>query len=421
MPRVDPSSKAAVLAASAPAERLMGREIYSAVRDAKRAIREAAENPDIVSSAAERQKVYAAILRRLAAAAGKLTPALEEAIDKRSADVAAGVVKTFPASKRTMAVPRPLTRDQKITAMDGKTVRDLVATQTQAMSANAIKKLRTAFVEVNRRAATENWTANDLHKELQKAWDDAAGDDSTFRFVDKSGRAWENARYIQMNVRTTMATITRNTQIETLTSNGMDLARISSDGGGDGECEACARWEGRLISLTGANKAIPTLAAAKADGLFHPNCVHRIEYVDEDELTDAERALLSAPKLSKAEREAQAGDGPAPSSPSPSAPSKKPGAESEADRKAEEERKAEEARKAEEERRRSRSEALASSISDAVSALASARQSVAQKVRQLVADAKFDDARAALDAVKSAAQKVADAIASATKEVESWT
>ena len=89
---------------------------------------------------------------------------------------------------------------------------------------------------------------------------------------------------------------------------------MSISGGGGGDCDACARWEGRLVSITGATKGLPTLADAEADGLFHPNCVHRIEYVDDDEL----------PELMRREAERRAaeadGDGSAPPQWSPRTP-----------------------------------------------------------------------------------------------------
>ena len=56
-----------------------------------------------------------------------------------------------------------------------------------------------------------------------------------------------------------------------------------------------SRWEGRIVSLTGATDGFPTMEEAKADGLFHPNCTHRIEYLDEDEtaaaLTERDKRL----------------------------------------------------------------------------------------------------------------------------------
>jgi hypothetical protein len=53
---------------------------------------------------------------------------------------------------------------------------------------------------------------------------------------------------------------------------GHDLAIISGNTAG---CEACAPWEGVVVSIDGATEGYPTLDEAEGDGLFHPNCGHQ--------------------------------------------------------------------------------------------------------------------------------------------------
>lgn len=57
-------------------------------------------------------------------------------------------------------------------------------------------------------------------------------------------------------------------------------------------CEVCKKWRGQYLSITGATAGLPTLADAQGEGLFHPNCIHRLEYVTKRELRRllAERA-----------------------------------------------------------------------------------------------------------------------------------
>lgn len=58
------------------------------------------------------------------------------------------------------------------------------------------------------------------------------------------------------------------------------LARISNDSGRP--CHVCAEWQGRLIDLTPGHQlkgGTHTLAEARAAGVFHPNCTHRLEFV----------------------------------------------------------------------------------------------------------------------------------------------
>jgi hypothetical protein len=100
--------------------------------------------------------------------------------------------------------------------------------------------------------------------------------------VDRSGRPWEEARYLQMVVRTTAQRVAVESQIDTLTGNGYRFGRISDDG--DKDCPVCVAWEGKIILLVGQSRQFPTYAEAKAAGVWHPNCTHRLEYIDEDEV-----------------------------------------------------------------------------------------------------------------------------------------
>ena len=46
-------------------------------------------------------------------------------------------------------------------------------------------------------------------------------------------------------------------------------------------CDACGKYENALLSISGATPGLPTLEEAMAEGLFHPNCTHRIIAVPE--------------------------------------------------------------------------------------------------------------------------------------------
>lgn len=60
---------------------------------------------------------------------------------------------------------------------------------------------------------------------------------------------------------------------------GSDIVTISVSGD---SCDACGRYENELLSITGATPGLPTLQEAMNDGLFHPNCTHRIIAVPEN-------------------------------------------------------------------------------------------------------------------------------------------
>lgn len=158
--------------------------------------------------------------------------------------------------------------------------RNLAATFTESMTKDAIRRLRWSFVDAFRQATVEGLTANETHRLLQDKWNTLSADANNFRFVDAAGRKWENARYMQMLVRTNSARVHRESYIDSLVGMGFTLASVSTDSGEE-NCSVCDRWEGRVIRIGGDGDGFPTYEEALADGLFHPNCTHRLEYVDE--------------------------------------------------------------------------------------------------------------------------------------------
>jgi hypothetical protein len=87
-----------------------------------------------------------------------------------------------------------------------------------------------------------------------------------------------------MLTRTTAQRVARETEVASLVDGGYTLGRISDD---DAEnCPICEAWEGTVIRLTdSAEGDFPTYQDALDGGVFHPNCVHRVDFIDE---TDAE-------------------------------------------------------------------------------------------------------------------------------------
>lgn len=94
--------------------------------------------------------------------------------------------------------------------------------------------------------------------------------------VDKRGAKWELDRYAAMLARTKLMEA-RNTGVANkMLQNGYDLVEIT---GGNSTHAACAKWEYKIVSLMGKTEGYPTLADAKADGIFHPNCQHHYNIV----------------------------------------------------------------------------------------------------------------------------------------------
>ena len=168
----------------------------------------------------------------------------------------------------------------------------LAAVFTGSMADNTVRSLRTAFVETFRQGTVEGWTANEAHKHLRDKWNELAGDADTYRFTDKAGRSWEEARYLQMLIRTNAQRVSIDSYMDTCAENGFTLARISDDG--DPDCPRCAAWEGRIISYV-PDRRFPTYEDARAAGMFHPNCTHRPLWIDDDDPEVARQAKLRKP------------------------------------------------------------------------------------------------------------------------------
>lgn len=91
--------------------------------------------------------------------------------------------------------------------------------------------------------------------------------------IDKAGKKWDIDTYAEMVTRTKLEQVDSEvTRIQGL-ENGIDLAVISSHGATD----ACANWEGVVISLNGLTEGFITYSEVKATNeCFHPRCQHQL-------------------------------------------------------------------------------------------------------------------------------------------------
>lgn len=90
-------------------------------------------------------------------------------------------------------------------------------------------------------------------------------------FVDSSGARWELASYVEMAMRTGAGNAAVLGHVGRLQAAGEDLLIVSN---APGECPLCRPWEGRILSASGNSREHPSLATARASGLFHPRCRH---------------------------------------------------------------------------------------------------------------------------------------------------
>lgn len=99
-------------------------------------------------------------------------------------------------------------------------------------------------------------------------------------FQDNAGRRWDMASYAEMAVRTGAAQTMLQGHTDRLTELGIDLVMVSD---APEECKICRPFEGQVLSLSGravgerlsdGTTVKDSLIAAKAAGLYHPNCRH---------------------------------------------------------------------------------------------------------------------------------------------------
>lgn len=98
-------------------------------------------------------------------------------------------------------------------------------------------------------------------------------------FKDKAGHEWDMRRYAKMLAQETTNGAFRQGTINRFQEKGHDLVRISTH---SGACKLCTPWEGRTLSLSGADPDYPSLDEARAAGLFHPGCLHIISLAPEE-------------------------------------------------------------------------------------------------------------------------------------------
>lgn len=251
-------------------------EIRKAQRAIRRDILELTRELDVGRSAGAREEVVSAVQRRIARLKKRLArvenAALEYAAREavRDGSQKAGVEVRYSKERA----------DEMIGILAGDRGKNLAAVFTENMEANVIDALRTATVAALRENAVAGGTKKELARALEEKWLGAAQNGETFQFVDAGGHVWDTKTYVAMNVRTNAMRVYNDCLADTIgRATGSDLVRVSS--GGDPDCRLCFPWEGRILSLTGKTEGFPTYEEAREAGLFHPNCVHTPEAVDE--------------------------------------------------------------------------------------------------------------------------------------------
>lgn len=263
--------------------------IRNAQRGAAEAIARAARDKGILTSERRRKEAFSAVGGYYDRLERELTALIKDATYQSAKWFHEEAVSDVRSARKNLAAGVVMFDRRRVDAVwqivAPENDRGLAAVFTDKMTKAQIGALRQSLVEVWREADVAGLTLNERHALVQSKWDQLAGNVLSDRFVDRAGRAWANADYLNMLMRTTCARVARDSYFDTLTKAGFDLAIIENV---DGEaCEVCQAWGGKIISISGSTKEYPSYQLAMDAGWGHPNCRCTAEYIDETQIPEA--------------------------------------------------------------------------------------------------------------------------------------
>lgn len=158
-----------------------------------------------------------------------------------------------------------------------------------ALSRNARRILDDTFKRQLNFIIAEGKLSGDTRKQISLALKQRLQDEGIQSITDRSGRQWSFDTYTRMLARTKAVEARNQGLINRMLSIGYDLVQVTRH---NSTHKACRDLESKILSMTGATAAgtkLPggfevwgTLDAAKAHGLFHPNCEHAINVFNAD-------------------------------------------------------------------------------------------------------------------------------------------
>lgn len=212
-------------------------------------------------------RARAAARRADAAAAQRISAALREAYHAGAVDAMVDLISQDRSRSIRMAstVTRvyPLIRE----------LRGIVSSQGPAILRSVEDAYRAAVASG---AAAELAGIQTRDQTVRRALEDLA-DRGITTFVDSRGRRWNARSYVEMAMRSSVHNAQRAGHVDQLVAQDHTLVMLSKHAQ---ECSLCRPWEGKVLTL---KPALPdpgaenTLREARASGLFHPNCRHRLK------------------------------------------------------------------------------------------------------------------------------------------------
>ena len=272
----------------------------------------AARKPEFSSQIAARERLYKAIQAEYKRLNGSLSDHTDKAVESnlRAAFSAAKAdIKASGASTKGLSWTKFSAKhlQETIKRVNPYNISSLVAVNAKLtkMAEDDVRQVRNIVLEVFREAAATGMTARERQLLMMERVMEGGENLKSWQFIDKSGRKWNKGNYFNMVNRTVAASVNRDGYSDTLTEAGHDLVQVI--GGHSTHDKVCQNkptgYVGRILSISGSNEDYPSMEQAKADGLFHPNCLHAVIAVIEDmpqnqELIEAEKGT-PAPEIPK--------------------------------------------------------------------------------------------------------------------------
>lgn len=181
---------------------------------------------------------------------------------------AAGVTVSTPAGPGSVTTAFARTHTRAVEAI----AREAVSSITDSHR-GILRGVDDVYRQVIARAAPQALTGTVTRRQAAQQALNRFADRGIVGFVDKAGARWQLESYTEMAVRTAVGRAQVQGTLDTFADHDRDLVIVSD---APQECEVCRPWEGRVLSSTGATPGYPTVSAARAAGLLHANCRHRL-------------------------------------------------------------------------------------------------------------------------------------------------
>lgn len=169
-----------------------------------------------------------------------------------------------------------LINEQAIRALTDETALAFGDTLT-GMSRSARRVLDDALKQQLNITIAEGKITGETRRTISQAVADRLRREGLPALRDRAGKKWQADTYAEMLVRTKAVEARNQGLTNKMLQYGYDLVQVTNHGT---DHKACARWEGKILSLTGQTSGYPTVEDAKAGGLFHPNCEHAVNVIN---------------------------------------------------------------------------------------------------------------------------------------------